>query len=77
MTNFDDLTNRVLDKLDVLDSKIDDLCNWKVKMQTEWQAHSNMSAEKEAKKEKKFYYIVAIMGIAIAMFEIASNVTFK
>lgn len=77
MTNFDDLTNRVLDKLDILDTKIDDLCNWKVKMQTEWQAHSKSSEEKEAKKEKKFYYIVAIMGIAIAMFEIASNVTFK
>jgi hypothetical protein len=77
MTNFDDLTNRVLDKLDILDVKIDDLCNWKVKMQTEWAAHSKSSEDREIKKEKKFYYIVAIMGVAIAVFEIASNITFK
>lgn len=73
MSNFDDLTNRIINKLDILDQKIDDLCTWKVKMETEWKNHIAIIEKKSVNKEKRFYMIIALMGVAFTIQEIVRS----
>jgi len=76
MTEFDDLTKRIIDKLDTLDDKIDKLCVWKTEMETEWKNHMNTIEQKAVGKEKRFYYIIALMGVGFTLQEIIRSVLF-
>lgn len=65
-----DFENRVIDSLDELRHKMNDLCIWKTKMEVEWQTHMNAIEQKAISKEKRFYIIIALMGVGFTIQEI-------
>jgi len=73
-TNFDDMTARIIDKLDVMDDKIDKLCIWKTEMQTEWKNHKEEQDRRINNKDKRFYVIIAVMGVGFATVELIQSI---
>ena len=64
---IDDLfAQRVFDRIDKFDDKIDDLCDRMMKVELEVTNHLNTVTENSAKKEKKFYILIASMGTLFA-----------
>ena len=61
--DFDDMTNRILDKLDHYEDKIEELCNRLMKVEVELNAHFERIERKRKGKDRKFYLIIAGMGI--------------
>ena len=57
---------RIFDRLDKFDTKIDDLCGRMMKVEIEVTNHLNSVTENSAKKEKKFYILIAGMGTLFA-----------
>ena len=57
---------RVFDRIDKFDDKIDDLCDRMMKVELEVTNHLNTVTENSAKKEKKFYILIASMGTLFA-----------
>ena len=57
---------RVFDRLDKFDDKIDDLCDRMMKVEVDVTNHLNTVTENSAKKEKKFYILIASMGTLFA-----------
>jgi len=74
MTNFDDLTARIIDKLDILDEKIDKLCIWKTEMEVQWKNHMDELDKKTRGKEKRIYYVVALFSIGFTIQEIIRSI---
>jgi len=72
--DFDDMTKRIIDKLDILDDKIDKLCVWKTEMEVEWKNHMKELDDRSKGKEKKFYYVIAAMGIIFTATQILQGV---
>jgi len=70
MTEFDDMTKRILDKLDITDVKIDDLCGRMMKMEIELKSHFDDIEKKQAGKDRKFYIIIGAMATAFTSFEL-------
>ena len=52
---------RVFDRIDKFDDKIDDLCDRMMKVEVDVTNHLNTVTENSAKKEKKFYILIASM----------------
>lgn len=73
MTEFDDMTKRILDRLDGLEEKIEKLCERVMKVEYELKSHLKMREKKQENKEKKFYIIIACMGIGFTLIEIYQN----
>jgi hypothetical protein len=73
MTEFDDLTKRILDKLDATDEKIDDLCGRMMKIEIELKSHFDDIEAKQAGKDRKFYIVIGAMATAFTAFEIFQN----
>ena len=73
MSEWDDLTKRIIDKLDVLDEKIDKICIWKTEMQVQWENHIKEMETKQQNKDKKFYIIIAAMGISFTIIEVVQG----
>ena len=57
---------RRFDRLDKFDTKIDDLCGRMMKVEIDVTNHLNSVTENSAKKEKKFYILIAGMGTLFA-----------
>ena len=57
---------RIFDRLDKFDTKIDDLCDRMMKVEIDVTNHLNSVTENSAKKEKKFYVLIAGMGTLFA-----------
>ena len=57
---------RMFDRLDKFDEKIDDLCDRMMKVEVDVTNHLNSVTENSAKKEKKFYVLIAGMGTLFA-----------
>lgn len=74
MTEFDDMTKRILDKLDITDVKIDDLCGRMMKMEIELKSHFDDIEKKQAGKDRKFYIIIGAMTTAFTSFELLQNI---
>ncbi|MBC8430181.1 MAG: hypothetical protein H8D92_02155 [Pelagibacteraceae bacterium] len=74
MTEFDDMTKRILDKLDITDVKIDDLCGRMMKMEIELKSHFDDIEKKQAGKDRKFYIIIGAMATAFTSFELLQNI---
>jgi len=64
-----DIQERILDKLDILDEKVDKICLWKESMSTEWKNHMEEQDAKSKGKERKTYYLIALMGVGFTLFE--------
>lgn len=73
MTDFDDLTNRILDKMDEMEKKIDNLCNRMTKVEINLDNHFKELDQKKESNEKKFYYIIAIMGVSFTIYEVVKG----
>ena len=57
---------RIFDRIDKFDEKIDDLCDRMMKVEVDVTNHLNTVTENSAKKEKKFYILIASMGTLFA-----------
>jgi hypothetical protein len=71
--DFDDLTNRILDKMDEMEKKIDNLCNRMTKVEINLDNHFKELDQKKEANEKKFYYIIAIMGVSFTIYEVVKG----
>ncbi len=65
-----DTEDRILEKIDKLCDKIDDLCTWKTRMETNWNNHMKDLESKAINKEKRFYIIIALMGVGFTIQEL-------
>jgi len=74
MTEFDDLTKRILDKLDGFEEKIENLCERLMKVEYELNNHFKEQENKQTNKDRKFYIIIAGMGITFTAVEILQNI---
>ena len=74
MTDFDDLTKRILDRLDTFEEKIESLCERLMKVEYELNHHFKEIEDKQSNKDRKFYIIIAGMGITFTMVEILQNI---
>ena len=73
MTEFDDMSKRILDKMDVTDEKIDDLCGRMMRMEIELKSHFDDIEAKQAGKDRKFYIVIGVMATAFTAFEVFQN----
>jgi hypothetical protein len=74
MTDFDDLTKRILDRLDTFEEKIESLCERLMKVEYELNTHFKEIEDKQSNKDRKFYIIIAGMGIIFTMVEVLQNI---
>ena len=74
MTEFDDLTKRILDRLDTFEEKIESLCERLMKVEYELNTHFKEIDAKQSNKDRKFYIIIAGMGIIFTMVEVLQNI---
>ena len=74
MTEFDDLTKRNLDKLDTFEEKIEGLCERLMKVEYELNHHFKDIEDKQSNKDRKFYIIIAGMGILFTMVQVLQNI---
>lgn len=75
MSPFEDDTimNRLFDKLDHIDSKIDDLCNRMTKQETKYDLHIEEGQRKSQKKERVFYAVLAFIGTVVSLVELSRS----
>jgi len=64
-----DVDERIINKLDILDEKIDKLCIWKTEMETEWKHHLSEMEEQHNKKLRRRDVTMVIFGLGIALAE--------
>ena len=74
MTEFDDLTKRILDRLDTFEEKIEKLCERLMKVEYDLNHHFKDIEEKQSNKDRKFYIIIAGMGILFTMVQVLQNI---
>jgi hypothetical protein len=70
MTDFDDLTKRILDRLDTFEEKIEALCERLMKVEYELNTHFKEIENKQSNKDRIFYVIIAGMGIIFTLVEV-------
>ena len=75
------IMTRIFDKLDSFEEKIDNICDRLTKLEMSVHDHfddiekeENKKVEKSANKERKYYVIIAAMGIIFAAYEILTNI---
>ena len=75
------ILTRIFDKLDGFEEKIDKICDRLTKLEMSVKDHfddieeaENKKVEKSANKERKYYIIIAAMGIIFAAYEIIKNI---
>jgi len=73
MTEFDDMTKRILDKLDKIESDIDDICGRLMRVELNLKAHFNEIARRQKTKDKKFYVVIAVMTMIFLVVEVYQN----
>jgi len=67
MKMIDELfAQRVFDRIDKFDEKIDDLCDRMLKVEIDITNHLNTVTQNAEKKERKFYIIIAALGTLFA-----------
>ena len=74
MTEFDDLTKRILDRLDTFEEKIEGLCERLMKVEYELNHHFKDIEDKQSNKDRKFYIIIAGMGILFTMVQVLQSI---
>jgi hypothetical protein len=75
------IMTRIFDKLDSFEEKIDKICDRLTKLEMSVHDHfddiekeENKKVEKSANKERKYYVIIAAMGIIFAAYEILKSI---
>ena len=76
MKMIDELfAQRVFDRIDKFDEKIDDLCDRMMKVEIDITNHLNTVTNNAEKKEKKFYVIIAGLGTLFAAVSLFQAIT--
>ena len=65
-----DFEQRVMDKFDNIEKILRNLCDRTTKVESSLENHYGNIDRKEKGKERKFYYIIALMGIGFTIQEI-------
>lgn len=65
-----DFEERVMEKIDRTDDKVSDICERLTRMETLLEEHFKGIAANDSRKERKFYYAIAVLGIGIAFYEV-------
>lgn len=75
--NFDDLTNRILDRLDKFEDKFDTTCSTISQLKGDFNllkqqlnTHLEEKEKQAANSNRKFYIIMALMGTGFTIFEV-------
>ena len=74
MTEFDDLTKRILDRLDTFEEKIEKLCERLMKVEYELNHHFKDIEDKQSNKDRKFYIVIAGIGILFTMVQVLQSI---
>jgi len=73
MTEFDDMTKRILDKLDKIEDNIDDICARLIKVELQLKNHFKDIERRQKCKDRKFYIVIAGMGVIFMIVEVMQN----
>ena len=73
MTEFDDMTKRILDKLDKIDDAIDSLCGRVMKVELDLENYFKRIERKQKSKDRKFYLVIACLSTIFIAVEILQN----
>ena len=65
-----DFEERVMDKFDNIEVILRNLCDRTTKVEASLENHYNNIDKKAKSKERRFYYIIALMGIGFTIQEI-------
>jgi hypothetical protein len=65
-----DFEGRILDKFDTLEVLIRNLCDRTTKMEVQLEDHFKDMDKREARKERKFYYLIALVGVGFTLYQI-------
>ena len=75
--NFDDLTNRILNRLDKFEDKFDNTCNTISQLKSDFNllklqldSHLEEKEKQAVNNNRKFYIIMALMGTGFTIFEV-------
>ena len=75
------IMTRIFNKLDSFEEKIDKLCDRLTKLEMSVHDHfddiekeENKKVTKSANKERKYYVIIAAMGILFGLYELLTNI---
>ena len=75
------IMTRIFDKLDSFEEKIDKICDRLTKLEMSVKDHfddieqaENKKLSKSANKERKYYVIIAAMGILFGSYELLKNI---
>lgn len=71
-----DFEQRVMDKFDDMDKLLRSLCERTTKVEASLNNHYANIEKKNKSKERRFYYIIAMMGIGFTIQEIIRGVLF-
>lgn len=63
------LWTRVFHIFDIIDKKVDNLCDRATKTETALNTHLDAQEKRAIRKEKAFYIIIAAIGASIGAFE--------
>lgn len=72
MSPFDDdlIVNRLFDKLDNIDGKIDDLCTRVTTIEVTSATINAIAQSKVERKEKVFYVVLGLIGAIVSIIEV-------
>jgi hypothetical protein len=68
--SLDDVTIRILDRIDDLQEQLASLCTEQTIMKTQLEEHFKDLVVTEKNKEKKFYYVIALMGVGFTIVQL-------
>jgi hypothetical protein len=75
------IMTRIFDKLDSFEDKIDKICDRLTKLEMSVKDHfddieaaENKKMQKSSNSERKYYVIIAAMGIMFGLYEIIKNI---
>jgi len=71
--SFDDMTKRILDKLDKIEDNVDDICGRLIKVEQQLKNHFKDIDRRQKGKDRKFYIVIAGMGTLFMVVEILQN----
>ena len=66
----DTILNRIFDKLDKFDGKVDDLCERMTKIETTITDHLNMLKSNEERKDRNFKIGFGVVGVVFGFYAI-------
>jgi len=71
--SFDDMTKRILDKLDKIEVDIDGICGRLMTVENDLKNHFKQIERRQKSKDRKFYLVIAGMTVIFLTVEVFQN----